>query len=291
MTLENEGVTADEGVKAEPVEETTQETTTEDQVEETEKEATAEDSPETEVEEVETAEEKNEKLALEVEAKQKKIERQSAANRSLNERYEAQRQEHEKLLQTIEQQKPNVEPKIDDYETHEEYSNARDDFIRKDAIAVAQSELMAQQQQIQRQQLEAQRTTLRQTQEAEYLDVNPMYKAASAEVNTYINGLVDIPLETVDAFAEQLYQGNVPEVIDYFGANNGENLDELGKIARMSPSMAAVEVYKIQQKLVAPVKKESKPLPKPLKTIKGTSKSGKNPLDMSLEELKKAIYK
>ena len=233
----------------------------------------------TEGEEIqETADDKVVRLERETAGKQKKIDRQTAANRQANERSDKLRQENERLAALIEKQTPDTEPKIDDYETHDEYNNAVISHAEKRGAANAQKEFLDNQQQIQRQQIEQERLSLRRSQEAEYIVDNPMYNAASNEVGTYI-GTLDSSDATQDAVISQLYDGNVPSVIDYFGSNNGENLDELGKIARMAPPQAAVAIYKIQQKLlVSPTQKQTKPKPTPVKTARGVSKASR-PLD------------
>jgi hypothetical protein len=267
-----------EGVTAEPAEETAPEDVT---VETPETEETGEESSETEgegggEEPQETAEERAERLEKGNSTQKLKIERQAAANRDLNERYEKQAQELRKLTQIIEEQKPDAEPSIDDYKTHDEYNEAVKEFIRKSAKAEAHGEYLQEQRRIQHEQVIAERTKIRTTQEVEYMAENPMYKAASNEVESYVNGMTDVSYDVFEAVSSQLYDGNVPAVIDYFGSNDGENLAELGDISRMSPPRAAVEIYKIQQKLLAsPTKKETRPKTTPVKTEKGSTKSAK----------------
>lgn len=266
--LAEEGVTAEETTQDVKVEEVTTEA-----VEETDD--SKDESPEVE-EVVETVDEKVDRLERDVAGKQKAIDRKTASHHAQQRKIDEQKMELQKLAQSIEEKKPQVEPSIDDYETHDEYNDAVKDFIKKTAKAEAQSEMLAEQRQIQQEQIVAGRTKLRQEQEVEYMADNPKYKMASNEVESYINGLVDVGYEVMEAVASQLYDGNVPAVIDYFGSNDGEHLVELGDISRMSPPRAAVEIYKIQQKLLAsPTKKETKPKTTPVKTEKGSTKSAK----------------
>lgn len=262
MTLEIEGVTA------EPVEAQ-------------EAPAAVETIEEVEAVEVEpelTVEEKYEKLERDVAGKQKKIDRQTAANRKTLENYEKQRKENERLSALIEQQTPNQEPSIDDFETHDEFVNALVDYRADLAVAGKQKEYLAKQEQLQQQTIMNERQALRQTQEVEYMVENPMYKASVNEVDSYIKTLDSSP-HTQEAVIAQLYDGNVPQVIDYFGSNNGEHLEELGDIARMTPPQAAVAVYKIQQKLsLNPTKRETKTPTKPVNVKKATG-TGSKPLD------------
>ena len=248
----------------------------ETKAEETEDKSSTETEGEgTGVEPEETVEEKTTRLERENAGKQKKIDRQTAANRASNEKQEKLRQENEKLQALIVQQKPETEPKVDDFETHEEYNDAVKDYISKQAKAEAQQEFLAQQQHVQQEQLTNERMTLRRSQEAEYIVENPMYNAAANEVGAYIKSL-DVSHGTEEAVISQLYDGNVPSVIDYFGSNNGENLEELGQISRLSPPQAAVAIYKIQQKLSAnPVKTKTTPKVTPVKVQRGDSKAFK----------------
>lgn len=226
----------------------------------------------------ETAEEKLERLEREAAGKQKAIDRKTAAYHALQKKYDEQRQEQERLAKLIEQQTPGKEPVIDDYETHEEYVNALVEHRAKAEVHKEREKLMAQQAQMQQEQIMQERLKLRQSQEVEYLSKNPMYQTAANEVDLYIKGITDVSPATQEAVIAQMYDGNVPAVIDYFGANDGENLEELGAIARMTPPEAAVAIYKIQQKLSAvPVvnKKETAPKPKPVKVAKGSSNASK----------------
>ena len=279
-------MTEAQGVEAEPVTEA-QETEVKTEVVEAEDTKENTDEGETEGESTEeqpelSVEEKLEKLERDVAGKQKKIDRQTAAYRKQQEALDRQKQEYEKVTSLLEQQQPDKEPVIDDFETHDEYVNALVDYKAKAQVQQEREQMMLQQQQVQQQQIMQERLSLRQQQEAEFMTENPLYKASAQEVDAFIQGIneAELPQGTTDAVLTQLYQGNVPEVIDYFGSNDGENLEELGEITRMTPPEAAVAIYKIQQKLSnAPaVKKETKPKTKPVdKPPKGNA-SGKKPL-------------
>lgn len=264
--------------------------TTEAPVEETEVNI----SPETESEEVETqdvetqpeetTDDKLARLEREAAGRQKKIDRQVAAFNALQDKYKQTVQEREEFSQMLQQKQPEVEPSLDDtdengnpkYSTHEEYVEALSDYRADKKLKERQEEFQVQQEQIQRGKLMEERLKLRHSQEAEYIADNPMYKTSSVEVDNYLKSL-EVNNGTAQAVIDQMYKGNVPQVIDYFGSNDGENLDELGKINAMTPPEAAVEIYKIQQKISSQiVKKENKPKTKPVKVEGGKSASDKS---------------
>lgn len=234
------------------------------------------DNEETEaVEPQETVEQKVERLERETAGKQKAIDRKTAAYHDLQKAHEAKIQELAELQAKLTQQEPEKEPSIDDFETHDEYVNALADYRADKKAREAQQKYLQQQQAAEQAKIVQERNSIVQKQEAEYIAVNPKYEAAKAEFSSFVlSG--NIPKAVEDAIVTQAFDGNVPQVIDYFGANNGERLDELAEITKMPPIKAAIEIYKIQQKLKAPVKKEEKPLPKPVKKVVGTSKGSKD---------------
>lgn len=264
----NEGVT--------PEAEATVETPTEGQeAEATNNEAkeTDEKSPEAE-EVVETPEQKIERLESELKGKQTAIDRRTAAYKSLQEKYERDRQEFQDLQSKLKSEEPLKEPSIDDFETHDDYIRAVKEHTAKVAKRQAQEEFQQRQVQSQHQQLVMQRAQKRQAEEAEYIKQNPDYIYSKAEVDSFISTM-DVSEAVANAVADQAFEGNVAQLFDYFGRNNGENLDKLAEISRMTPTKAAVEIYKIQQSLKAPEKKEVKPPPKPVDVPKGGGKPRK----------------
>jgi len=63
----------------------------------------------------------------------------------------------------------------------------------------------------------------------------------------------------------------------YFGANNGERIEELVEITKQDPRKAAISLYKLQQKLKgAPQPKRKEPLPQPAKRVSATGSSKKD---------------
>lgn len=234
------------------------------------------DTPKEEVNEVEqppelTPEERIKKLEADVTGKQSAIDRQTKRYYETQEKLQKIQEENAKLLSQLKQAEPESAPDIDNFETHDEYVEALAEYKAKTKLQEQQKQFAEQQRVMQEQAVMQERLALRQQQEAEYIKENPMYKASVDEVQYYIQNLGESPNGTVDAVLTQVYKGNVPEVIDYFGRNNGENLEQLGKISKMTPPEAAVEIYKIQQKLAAnpSVKKEVKTPPKPVTAKKG----------------------
>lgn len=265
---EEQDVTVEPTIEAQDV---TVENAVETEVEETE----AKTSPDTESEETEveapqeTVEEKAERLEREAAAKQKAIDRKTAA-------YHAQQRKIAELQEQIAKinQQPQAEgskkPEPDDYPSWAEYEKAKEDYIKSEAEREIKSKILQEQYQAEQQKAVQDRLAKRQAQEAEYVKINPAYSQSAKEVNDYLPTL-NAPAAVQEAVLEAVYEGNVPQIIDYFGANNGERLDELARISQLTPAKAAIEIYKIQQSLKAPVKKEVKPAPAPIQKVKGTS--------------------
>jgi hypothetical protein len=84
----------------------------------------------------------------------------------------------------------------------------------------------------------------------------------------------------ISIIAEQIYDDpdTIGEVVYYFGANNGERLDELEVISKLPPRKAAIELYKLQQKLkgAPPQAKPKQQLPQPAKRVSATGSSHKD---------------
>lgn len=285
MSNEPEDVTVETTADADT--DVTVENTVETEVEETVVDATPEaDSEETETEEpVETVEERLERLEQEVAAKQKAIDRKTASQHSLQKAYERKLQE----LQAYQEQGKSEdlkEPKIDDFDDYTKYEKAKEEFFTKKVEREIKGKILQEQQQVAQQQLVQEKLAKRKEQEAEYIKINPRYSQSAKEVNDFIQTL-DASQGVQDAVLEVVYDGNIPQIIDYFGANNGERLDELERITQMSPAKAAVEVYKIQQGLKTPVKKEMKPAPAPIKKVKGTARSKVDSIKMDEDNFRK----
>lgn len=237
---------------------------------------------EAEVEEI-NYQERSEKLEKETAGKQGKIDKQRAALTQSNDKI----QELQSQLAGLQVQQAPVQPNIEEFETHEDYVEALSEFKAEARFQTKkQEDLLNQQQQALNQRNEQQQSAFLKDEQV-YRQANPNYDRAKTEVQDFMR-LNPVGGPTGDAIYEQASnEGGLAEIINYFGDDGGERLPELDRIANLSPVQAAVEIYKIQQsiKAVTPVKEKS--LPKPLKTIKGTSKGGPKELstDMSGKEI------
>lgn len=276
-------VKLEEVQKEEP--ENTDDAQDESQADESQKEGETEEEqkPKTVEERLAEIESKYEEKSRAAEAMQKKIDRQTAAYNELQRKLQEERAQIQAKLNDNQEQAQ--EPNIDDYDSHDDYVNAVADYRAEQRVKAKERELLEKQQQEVVQKLAQERAQTALQQEAEYLKENPRYKASKSEFESFIS-TANVPPEVERAFVETAFLGNVPEIIDYFGANNGERLGELEAIAKMSPYQVAIEVYKIQQKLSSKPKEETKkPLPKPVVVPKGQSKASKSGKAMSPQEL------
>ena len=254
----------------------------------------SEEAPEIEqaeavIEEVEVDYEvKSKELEDSLSARQNKIDKQRAALSQSNNKI----QELQSQLNKLQETKAPEAPNENDYETYAEYGEARLKYMVDNQVKLERKQdLIERQSKLQEDRSNAQQAEFLKTEQT-YRQANPNYDRAKKELQDHIT-LSPVSGAVGDAIYEQASRdGMLPDVINYFGDNSGEKLSEFERISALSPIEAAVEVYKIQQSLKsAPEKSTVKPLPKPLNTIKGTSRAGKSLLDMSPEELKKAIYK
>lgn len=240
--------------------------------EEVEAEQTGDDAAQGEGEEAqeEVTPEKYEELKKAVDRKTAAL---SDVNRKMRE-YQEQIQELQRMTQAN-QEALEPEPDFDDFDTHAEYREALGSYLEKKASHDAQQKFIEQQQALQMQKMSQERATMAQKHEREYLEVNPAYKQSKTEFNNFIAQTnVDRAVEI--AIVEQAFEGNSAQIIDYFGADHGKNLDQLAEIVKMTPSRAAVEIYKIQQTLDKPKKKAAEPAPKPVKTKPSNAKANKD---------------
>lgn len=200
-----------------------------------------------------------------------KIEKQRAALSQANAKIQEMQQQ---IAATLKVEAP-VEPSIDEFETHEEYVEAVSDFKAERKFSEKQE--AAKQAELHQKQADllAEQKKQFDTSEQEYRIANPDYDRAKVEMQDY---LVTNPLNGAigDAIYEAASFVGVPNVIDYFGSNGGENLAELDSISKMSPVGAAYEIFKLGQKLSSVKSEKSKPLPKPVKTVSGSGSSKKD---------------
>jgi len=270
----------EQGVEAVEVETETVET------EEVETEEVEEQGEETETEETEEVEVdykvESEKLQKTQERDQKKINNQRKALSEQNKQIQA----FNAQLAELKKQNVEKEPTVDDFETFEEYDAARVEYITKQATQEASATVVKQQ----REQAILQRQT---AQKQEFDKAEVLYRAKNPEYDTAKESLLahaqifPLPQPVISAMEEQARdEGMLPDVLAYYGSN----LDEFDALQDKSPMQAAIEVYKVSQRLKVE-KPKTKPLPKPIKSIKGTAGTKKALGKMSYEELKKTIYK
>jgi len=229
----------------------------------------SEDKPELSVEE---------KLALlekDNQGKQGKINRQRAVLSNLQEQNTAIMKELNELrqkAQAVQETSAPKKPSIQDFDTLAEFDNAMEKYVQdvqKHSVEQAKAKALEESANAQKREIEQkiyeERSKQRAEQEREYVAINPSYKSSVLEVDAFIQ-TANLNNDVMDAILDQVYEGNVPMLIDYFGKNNGENIQKLEDITRMPAPRAAVEIYKIQQSLKAPEKREVKPPPAPIKT-------------------------
>lgn len=259
----------------ETVEETTNDNTPAEVVE-SQEEATKEETTETvetETEEVqETLEERLARLEKEREADQRKINRQKKSN-------SAQLKQIEELLakqQEAEAQKvePKVtEPNIDDYDTFEEYQDALAEHKAEQIVQDKLRKVEQEKAQAEQQQRIAERQKKVHELEHKYSELNPTYADAREEFVAFTNTMKLNP-QTDDAIIDTAIDaGTLPILVNYFGENGGERLDEFVEIAKLSPVKAGIAIHELGKELsVKSVPEKKKPLPKPAKKIEGASK-------------------
>jgi hypothetical protein len=238
-------------------------------------EETEQGSPEVEEKSVEDqlAELKKQNESL-LRSNKRKTAAQHAAQRA-HEKMLQENREYQLKLEKLEGNNTDKEPSIDQFETHDDYLNAVREYERTNAEKNALEKFQQQQAEQKQQEIQAHRAQIVSKQEAEFMEVNPDYVEAKNEFSQFVASIkVDTAVE--NAITEQTFEGNVPQLIEYFGRNGGENLDRLVEISQLSPARAAVEIYKIQQTLKAPEKKQVKPAPAPVTKPKGGGKPRKN---------------
>jgi len=228
-------------------------------------------------------EERLEKVEKERVAYEKKIKRQTAAYSDLQRKYESTMQQMQQV-KPVEKQPDLQEPKIEDFDTLAEFQTARDKFIEDKTKRTLEQELTARQRQQQMLQAQTQRNELYEQSKKTTLEKYSDFVRAETEVNEFlIAAAKSVPADVQEYIADQLYDdpATVGEVVYYFGANNGERLDELEAISKLPPRRAAIELYKLQQKLkgAPPQAKPKQQLPQPAKRVSATGSSKKDLFD------------
>lgn len=264
-----------------------------------------EDDPSKEVE-PETPEQELERLRSEnkqLESAQKKISAQRKAYASLQkaaEEKDAKLKEFIAQQQSTESAQAPKKPDVNDFDSYDEYEKATASYVDELAEFKAKEQVNKERQvamQLEAQQArlkaQAERSAQYESQKKAFMAENPQYVEAEANFNEYVQQVEQITDPRVqNAVVNQAYNHSevpAPVLINYFGANYGENIAELDQISKLSPEAAAVEIYKIQEKLKSNPKPSAKkePLPKPIAKPKGGGGKTKSLNDMSADELLK----
>ena len=197
-------------------------------------------------------------------ALEKKVKRQTAAYSNLQKKYESTMQQLEQSVK--DNPKPDLEePEIDNYETLEEFQAARDKYIEDRTKKDLEQQILQKQQYQQQQALQVERNKIYEASKKASVEKYPDFVRAESEVNEFlVEAAKTVPADIQNAIAEQLYDDpeSVGDVVYYFGANNGERIDELVELSKQSPRKAAISLYKLQQQLKsAPTQKERETTP------------------------------
>jgi len=235
-----------------------------------------------EVDETETTEEA-EQVEVDYKAKSEKLEKKLAADQAKINRQRAALSQLQKEKQELASRQAEVQveqqssvPQADDYDTYEQFETARSDYYKEQGrLEGERVALENHQRALQDQSLKVEREQFAKA-EQEFRTALPTYDESKVEVEQFLQ-VKPINGATGDAiYAQAARDGSLPAVINYFGENNGERLSELEHIATMTPVEAAVEVYKIQQKIKsAPTAPKAKPIPAPITKVRGTGTKSK----------------
>lgn len=233
----------------------------------------------------ETVEVKLDRLEKQREADQRKIDRQrkalSAENKTRAD-LTARIQAYEKQVAKETNQE---EPSINDFDSVDEYEAAKETFLTTKIKSNLEREMLQKESQRQHTDKIKNMEVKFLQDEAEIKQVYPDYDDAAEEFKASIQSM-QIPENVRMTVLETAHrEGNAAQLIHYFGANGGANIHEFEALAQMQPTQAAVEVYKISQKLSRPsAPTPKKPLPKPPQRATGTGKVKTNTAKLSTEE-------
>lgn len=259
--------------------ETVEETQIEDsaQVEDSQVDDTEALDTEVEEQEPETVEDKAARLEKENIKTTRRIGRKTAALSALQKNNEDLQRQLQEMQQTAKPVDAPTEPLIDDFESYEDFQEAvvnhRTEMGVQKALN-AQNEAKASELKLQAQKT---RHDLVQTQEHDFLQVNPDYTDSREEFVAHTANLRIDPQVENAMIEVALEAGSMADVISYFGENGGERLAEFDEISKLSPWKAAIRIDKIVSSLKSgrpPVEKK-KPLPKPIKKVSGSGRPSK----------------
>ena len=213
------------------------------------------------------------------EALESKVKRQRAAYSDMQRKLEETTQQLQQL-QSSAPEAVSAEPLMENYDTLDEFQSARDKFIVAKTEKELEQKSLLKKQQEQAQSMQAERNGIYERSKKATLDKYPNFVRAETEVDDFlISAAKSVPSEILTVIGAQLFDEPdlVGEVVYYFGANNGERIEELVEITKQDPRKAAISLYKLQQKLKgAPQPKRKEPLPQPAKRVSATGSSKKD---------------
>lgn len=219
------------------------------------------------------------KLEHEKSSMQRRIDRQTAANRELNEKVQA-LQEQLSKIKPVESESD--EPKEEDYESFEEFDQARvehkaEKLAAEKERAFKQKQLAEQQHklmQAKREEFESRKSQFR-TEVSDYDEREQSFNEIAAY---YQQKLGDN--ETLKAVGQYILESDVsPQIIYQLGSDP----DVVDEIVGLSPIKAVRKLFELENAFSAK-KPEKKQPPKPIESLKGKSKGTKTLANMSPEE-------
>ena len=213
---------------------------------------------------------------------EKRIARQTAANRDLNTRYSDAIKRIEEFEAKFQETETAKEPSESDFETYEEFVQAKADWTAERKFADMQKQ---EQQRIaqekQHQALESQRRDF-EAKEAEFRADVSDYDVVSQEFNEII-GSYDPETPALQAASAALMGADNTPALGYHLAKNPHEID---RILSMDPNKAYREVVKLEMKLANQSKApEPTKLPNPPSPVDGSGKGSKPLHKKSANEL------
>lgn len=262
---------------SQPVEEAKQVTEEGTTAEETQKpeQAAVEEKPKTPEERVKELEEALERTKK---GTQKAIDRQTAARKAIEERYA----QLEQQLKTMPSNSVDDSPKESDFNTWEEYENAKVEYKAKKLAEDRMREAkQAEMREIEARKAEATRRDL-ETKEAKFREVAPDYDKAIQNLGEVAKDLVAAGMD-VGAMSNMIMQFDNPPAMFYELAKIDGLIDD---IVKLPPMGMMRELVKLEMTLQNKPQTETKEAPKPINTVR-TSSHKKDLKSMSGKELLK----
>lgn len=160
-------------------------------------------------------------------------------------------------------QAPKDRPKLENFDSDEDYFDALADWKLDQREAKQRSE---------REKRQAEETA--QSAESSYREqVMRVNKAGSSKYKDYEDVVFSLPGDVMNVeMAQALFETDAPEDIAYL---LGKNPKEAARIAKLSPMKKAVELGRIESRLKT--KKQTSSAPAPIKPLKSTTDSGFDP--------------